>query len=210
MTSSPCMRACSNRAAAPRSTSTCPPRPWPTRGRIRSGAGRQAQAVGPHCHELIEALYAHRVLGNLRAAQGVVRLGTSYGARRLEAACARALAFDSVLYSHRQNHPRKGGRPGASAEGGRSPAQCTLHRARPFLPRHRTLAEQPTLQRIGDHSMTTTSAKQPMPELAPLLKRLRLSGILESLPERNREALEAKLSHTEFPGAAHSGRGCAS
>ena len=46
--------------------------------------------------------------------------------------------------------------------------------------------------------MTTTSAKQPMPELVPLLKRLRLSGILESLPERNREALDAKLSHTEF------------
>ena len=46
--------------------------------------------------------------------------------------------------------------------------------------------------------MTTTPARQPMPELAPLLKRLRLSGILESLPERNRQALEAKLSHTEF------------
>ena len=59
---------------------------------------QQAQAVGPHCHELIEALFAHRVLDNLRAAQGVVRLGTSYGAGRLEAACARALAFDSVLY----------------------------------------------------------------------------------------------------------------
>ena len=42
-----------------------------------------------------------------------------------------------------------------------------------------------------------TKTTQPMPELAPLLKRLRLSGILESLPERNREALDAKLSHTE-------------
>lgn len=46
--------------------------------------------------------------------------------------------------------------------------------------------------------MTTTIPTQPMPELAPLLKRLRLSGILESLPERNREALNGKLSHTEF------------
>ena len=58
----------------------------------------QAQAVGPHCHELIETLFAHRVLDNLRAAQGVIRLGTSYGTRRLEAACARALAFDNALY----------------------------------------------------------------------------------------------------------------
>jgi DNA replication protein DnaC len=45
--------------------------------------------------------------------------------------------------------------------------------------------------------MTTTSL-QPMPELAPLLKRLRLSGVLESLPERNRQALDQQLSHTEF------------
>jgi len=44
----------------------------------------------------------------------------------------------------------------------------------------------------------TTLAPQPMPELAPLLKRLRLSGILESLPERNRQALEQQLCHTEF------------
>lgn len=38
----------------------------------------------------------------------------------------------------------------------------------------------------------------PMPELAPLLKRLRLSGILESLPTRNQEAIENKLAYTEF------------
>ena len=45
---------------------------------------------------------------------------------------------------------------------------------------------------------TTTPALQPMPELAPLLKLLRLSGILESLPHRNREAVDQKLSYTEF------------
>jgi len=38
----------------------------------------------------------------------------------------------------------------------------------------------------------------PMPELAPLLKQLRLSGILETLPARNREAIENKLSYSEF------------
>ena len=38
----------------------------------------------------------------------------------------------------------------------------------------------------------------PMPELAPLLKQLRLSGILDSLPARNREATENQLSYTEF------------
>jgi len=59
---------------------------------------KQAEAVGPACKGLIEALFAHRVLDNLRAAQGVVRLEKTYGPRRLEAACVRALVFDSPLY----------------------------------------------------------------------------------------------------------------
>jgi DNA replication protein DnaC len=38
----------------------------------------------------------------------------------------------------------------------------------------------------------------PVPELAPHLKQLRLSGILDSLEARNRQALESKLAYTEF------------
>lgn len=38
----------------------------------------------------------------------------------------------------------------------------------------------------------------PSPELTPLLKQLRLSGILDSLEARNREAIDAKLAYTEF------------
>ncbi|MDQ2694543.1 MAG: IS21-like element helper ATPase IstB [Pseudomonadota bacterium] len=38
----------------------------------------------------------------------------------------------------------------------------------------------------------------PLPELAPLLKQLRLSGILDSLETRNRQAIEQKLAYTEF------------
>lgn len=38
----------------------------------------------------------------------------------------------------------------------------------------------------------------PMPELAPLLKQLRLSGILDSLEVRNRQAIEQKLAYSEF------------
>lgn len=38
----------------------------------------------------------------------------------------------------------------------------------------------------------------PMPELSPMLKQLRLSGILDSLEVRNRQAMEDKLSYTEF------------
>jgi len=38
----------------------------------------------------------------------------------------------------------------------------------------------------------------PMPELAPLLKQLRLSGRLDSLEQRNRQAIEQKLAYTDF------------
>jgi DNA replication protein DnaC len=38
----------------------------------------------------------------------------------------------------------------------------------------------------------------PIPELGPLLKQLRLSGILDSLEARNREAIDCKLAYTDF------------
>lgn len=38
----------------------------------------------------------------------------------------------------------------------------------------------------------------PVPEIAPLLKQLRLSGILESLEDRNRQAIAKKLPYTDF------------
>ena len=59
---------------------------------------QEAARIGSACAALIEALFADRVLDNLRAAQGVLRLGQSYGAARLEAACARALSFGSPRY----------------------------------------------------------------------------------------------------------------
>jgi len=38
----------------------------------------------------------------------------------------------------------------------------------------------------------------PMPEIIPMLKQLRLSGILDSLESRNRQAIEKKLSYMDF------------
>ena len=38
----------------------------------------------------------------------------------------------------------------------------------------------------------------PIPELTPQLKQLRLSGILDSLNTRNRQAIDGKLAYTEF------------
>jgi transposase len=64
----------------------------------RQWCATQATEIGPSCRVLIERLLADNVLERLRAAQGVLSLLKPYGAKRLEAACARALAHDSPHY----------------------------------------------------------------------------------------------------------------
>jgi transposase len=59
---------------------------------------REALRIGPQCHALVQALFADQVLVNLRAVQAVLRLEKTYGALRLEAACARAIHFGSLRY----------------------------------------------------------------------------------------------------------------
>ena len=61
--------------------------------RDRQWLCRAAEAIGPNCLNFMQALLGDRMVERLRAAQGVIRLGESYGATLLEAACARALAF---------------------------------------------------------------------------------------------------------------------
>jgi hypothetical protein len=58
----------------------------------------QAARIGTACTELVGQLLADRILERLRAAQGVIRLAETYGAQRLEAACARALFHASPFY----------------------------------------------------------------------------------------------------------------
>jgi len=59
---------------------------------------KQAESVGPSTQAVVDALFAHRVLDNLRAAQGLIRLGTRFGPERLEAACRRALDHGDPRY----------------------------------------------------------------------------------------------------------------
>jgi transposase len=66
--------------------------------RDRDWCVEQARRIGAACAELIERLLADRVVERLRAAQGVLRQAEGYGAARLEAACARALAHASPFY----------------------------------------------------------------------------------------------------------------
>lgn len=58
----------------------------------------QAIRIGCSCGTLIEELFADRVLDNLRAAQGIIKLEKSFGTLRLEAACKRALDYQNPRY----------------------------------------------------------------------------------------------------------------
>jgi len=59
---------------------------------------KQAEAIGPATHALIQALFRDRVLDHLKAAQGVIRLGERFGTERLEAAAKRALDHGDPRY----------------------------------------------------------------------------------------------------------------
>jgi len=69
---------------------------------------KQAHDIGPHCKKLIEILFRDRVLDNLRAAQGIIRLGDKYGPKRLEAASRRALFYDNPRYGTVKSILKKG------------------------------------------------------------------------------------------------------
>ncbi len=56
-------------------------------------------------------------------------------------------------------------------------------------------ATEPTHETPMHHNSTPIN---PLPELAPVLKQLRLSGIIESLDQRNRQAMENKMTYPEF------------
>ena len=59
----------------------------------------QSEKIGAACREFIDALFAHKVLDNLRAAQGTLQLKKKYGAKRLDDACRRALDHHDPRYN---------------------------------------------------------------------------------------------------------------
>jgi transposase len=57
-----------------------------------------AAKIGPSTQDVVEQLLADRPLDRLRSVQAILRLEESVGAKRLEAACARAAHFGDVRY----------------------------------------------------------------------------------------------------------------
>ncbi|MDR3490899.1 MAG: IS21 family transposase [Gammaproteobacteria bacterium] len=58
----------------------------------------QARHIGIHCEQVIQQLLFASVVDYLRGAQGIIGLQKKYGNVRLDAACKRALSFQSGYY----------------------------------------------------------------------------------------------------------------
>jgi transposase len=58
----------------------------------------QAEQIGPGAVAIVAELSTVNAIHRLRAIQGIIRLGDTYGATRLDAACARALAVGDPRY----------------------------------------------------------------------------------------------------------------
>jgi hypothetical protein len=132
----------------------------------------QAGRIGPACAELVETLLADRVVERLRAAQAVIRLADTYPPARVERACRRALDHDSPYY--RTVKTLLNARPELleAARTAPNPGAVYLDAARFARSARSLFPEDEQAIRVETH---------PVPELTPLLKLLRLSGILDSL-----------------------------
>jgi len=68
----------------------------------------QAKKIGVHCEQVIQKLLNDSVMDYLRAVQGIISLNKKYGQARLDAACRRALVFQSVRYKTIKSILQKG------------------------------------------------------------------------------------------------------
>jgi DNA replication protein DnaC len=159
---------------------------------------QQAAGVGPACARLIERLLSDRVSERLRAAQGAAPEGQVW--RRAARGGLRAgPGARQPALPHRQDHPRRGhdlapaAGPVSSAPYA-GEARFVRGAADLFADEPLRFTDPTPLRRPHPRSFTMN----PATELAPQLKQLRLSGILDSLDARNRQAIDAKLAYTEF------------
>ncbi len=68
----------------------------------------KAKKIGDHCEQIIHKLLTDSVTDYLRAAQGIIGLHKKFGNERLDAACRRALVFQSPRYKTVKSILQKG------------------------------------------------------------------------------------------------------
>ena len=93
---------CHNRAKKPatymRRTEHAPPIEEEYLTLTKGGLLRQARDLGEHVYSVAQKIFEERTVDMLRPVRWIIRLANRYSAERLDAACRRALHYDSANY----------------------------------------------------------------------------------------------------------------
>ena len=164
-----------------------PPHKVPGLTASRATCRTQAEAIGPATTELVGRLLDHRPEDRLKIAQRVLRLGTTFGAERLERACARALFYDSPEYPTLKRILATG-LDQAALDAATAPTRAAASPS----------PDRPVSWSAGCSEDTAMTASDLPQQLAPHLRRLRLYGILDTLEVRTQQAIAEQWSYVEF------------
>jgi hypothetical protein len=82
-----------------RKSEHAPPHPEEYMSLTRETLARQARAIGPSTVLVVTAIFNRKAVDGLRPARALVGLARKYSQPRLEAACRRALAYESPEYA---------------------------------------------------------------------------------------------------------------
>lgn len=143
---------------------------------------RWAETIGPATHAVVGQLLSDRPLDRLRSVQALLRLTDQVGQTRLEAACRRAAHFGDVRYRRIKDI--------LNAALDQQPLPVTVAPP-PHSSRVHLRAQRQRVLRCGGSAMLNHP-------LLPKLRRLKLSGILDTLETRAAQASRDQLSPTEF------------
>lgn len=96
-----------DRAASPwqylRKTEHAPPHQEEYMTLTRTGIMSQAENIGRATAQVMQAIFEVKTVDGLEPARAALRLARKYSAERLEAACARALSFETPTYRSVKN-----------------------------------------------------------------------------------------------------------
>jgi hypothetical protein len=159
----------------------------------------QAEQVGPGAVAIVAELSVVNAIHRLRAIQGIIRLRDTYGDDRLDTECARALQVGdrATAPSKASWSPAPNTATTDSADTSRHRRRCcaVLMRSTPSAPPDPLLPDPvlPQPLRIMDFVMAIHD-----PSLRAALKRLKLTGMLDTLDARLAQTRDGKLGHLEF------------
>ena len=153
---------------------------------IKRSAGSQGPAVAAYAERLFDGPLPW---AKLRQGHKLIRLGERYSPERLDAACRRALSVDLIDVRRLERILVEALEQGGHAAGASTDAPGSIRQAgrrlRSCQRPHRSISTRRT-------PMTTTT------ELTPLLKRLKLGAVLNTLPERVALARREQLDYASF------------